>query len=274
MRSFLVRAGLVVVTVALARLGAWLLVAAVTSSVVVLGLDRWREERDRLPRRLGALAVISADDEHPVRAVPLLLLHSMTGPTGSLARAQDLPRSETSLSRWAEGSERVAAAEAAVECEATPWLRPEREPRTWWSLGAWSFVALVAALSVAFFESLWSVALFVVSFTGTVVALTDLRLDRQWTPQLLATLAYSARSGPRPQSELTAHARGCPPATFKRAQRLVRSWDLEARTRRDAETLLELERREVAGGSRTRIRAAAEHATCALAGAATWVVPL
>ena len=271
MRSFLVRAGLVVVTVALARLGAWLLVAAVTSSVVVLGLDRWREARDRLPRRLGALAVACAD-EHSLHAVPLLVVHSMTGPTGSLERAQDLLRRETSLSRWAEGSERVAAAEAAVE--ATPWLRPIREPRTWWSLGAWSFVALVAALSVAFFESLWSVALFVVSFTGTVVALTDLRLDRQWTPRLLATVAHSARSGPRPLSELTAQARDCPPATIERAQRLVRSWDVEARTRRDAETLLELERREVSGGSRIRIRAVAGHAICALAGAATWVVPL
>jgi hypothetical protein len=272
MGSLLVRAGVIVVTVALARLGAWLLVAAVTSSVVVLGLDRWREARDRLPRRLGALAVISADDEHPVHAVPLLVLHSMTGATGSLERAQDLLRIETSFSRWAEGSERVASAEAALD--AAPWLRPEREPRTWWSLGAWSFVALVAALSVAFSESLWSVALFVVSFTGTVVALTDLRLDRQWMPQLLATLAYSARSGPRPLSELTAQARGCPPATIERAQRLVRSWDLEARTRRDAETLLELERRDASGGSRARMRAVAEHGICALAGAATWVVPL
>lgn len=272
MSSLLLRAGLVVVTVGLARLGAWMLVAAVTSSVVVLALDRWREARDRLPRRLGALAVICADDER-AHSVPLLAFHAMTGPTGSLERAQDLLRRETSLSRWAEGSERIASAEAAAE--ATSWLRPRREPRTWWSLGTCAFVAVGAAVWVALSESMWSVALFVMSFTGAVVALTDLRLDRHWTPQLLATLACSGRSGRRPLSELTAQARTCTPATVGRAQRLVRSWDLETRTRRDAEILLELERGGAASArSRSRLRSAIEHGTCALAGAATWAVPL
>jgi len=115
---------------------------------------------------------------------------------------------------------------------------------------------------------------FVAAFIATVVALTDLRRERQWTPVLLAADACVPTASQRPATELGRQARSCSPATVGRAQRMLRSWDLDDRVRRDALTLLELERRRPSRGWPSWWPAVAANAVVLLAGAATWTVPL
>lgn len=271
MRSLLVRVGLTIVIVALARLGAWTVVAAVTSAVVIVWRDRWREDHRRRPRRLAALAVLSVDESAPGSRVQALLLGSMSAPKGSLERAKELLRDHSSQARWAIGAETVALTEQATET--APWLGAERAARSWLPLAAWSILAAALAVTGSLTGSIWVAILFVASCVGAVGALTDLRHDRWWAPQRLATAATSS-TGQRPLIELSHQARACSSATFDRAQRILRSWDLDDRVRREAQTLLALERSNSARDTLSRWRTVAENGAGALAGAATWVVPL
>ena len=271
MRSLLGRVGPTIVIVALARLGAWALVAAMTSSVVVLWRDRWREDQHRRPSRLAALAVLSVDESAPGPGVQALLLGSMSAPKGSLERAKELLRGHSSQARWAIGAEAVALTEQATEM--APWLQAERATRSCLPLAAWSMATAALSVSVSFTGSIWLAVLFVASCVGAVAALTDLRHDRWGAPQRLATAATSP-TGQQPLTELSHQARVCSSATIDRAQRILRTWDLDDPVRRDAQTLLALERSDTARDTLSRWRTVARNGAGALAGAATWVVPL
>lgn len=269
MRFLLVRVGLVVVVVALARLGAWLLVAAITSSVVILRRERWREVCNRQPRQLAVLAVLAAENSDAEPRLPLLALQTMTEAKDSLERTKDLLRSRSSFFQWASGSDAVALTEHAAESR--PWLQPQRPRRGWTTLALWSLATTVLALAVPRTTSVWSALLFIASFTGTVAALTDLRHDRQWTPLRLEALALAPPTRLQPLTELTARSRESSPAVIHRAQRVLRSLDLDERVRSDAHTLLELERKDSFGAPQPRWRRIAGNAASVIAGVATWI---